>query len=365
MGRHSENDSSNVPLMLSSKRKGFFFEASEFSYYGATATAFVPPLTVQEFVILPKSEEKQIRDIIDNICTGKGSRRMVQGNCSVYPESRFICRGSVDTKKLKDPEFLADNLESEFQVDPEKNSFRLLNPDIGTEIDTETSFARHVLYCGGETEELASLQGVLVGMGIYPRSMEIGSVSCIGGLIDYVKWKDHKTPVLSVEVQGNFSNVYIVSQKGLLLSKRVAHGINSMVPMLKKELGLEDEEAAKKLLFSQTLDFEDIGSRLLRKLLHELQASTGFFEVQTGVSVGQCFAPILPDGFDWILDSILDSLGVNKMEVDLMGWLEHQGIQLSDAVASEVDGNRDFRFFTSLGKYSSGEETNEDSDQEN
>lgn len=340
--------------MLSSKRKGFFFEASEFSYYGATATAFEPPLTVQEFVILPRSEDKQLRSIIDGISSGKGSRRMVQGNCSVYPESRFICRGSIDTKKLKDPNFLADNLQSEFQVDPEKNSFRLLNPDVGTEVNPEKTFGRNIVYCGGETAELESLQGNLVDIGIYPRSMEIGSVSCIGGLIDYLKWKEIESPILSVEIQGNFSNVYIVSQKGLLLSKRVAHGINSMIPMLKKELGLEDEEAAKKLLFSRTLDFEDIGSRLLRKLLHELQASTGFFEVQTGVSVGLCFAPVLPDGFNWILEALLESLGVNTLEIDLTGWLEHQGIQLSDEVASQVNGNRDFRFFSSLGTYSSG-----------
>lgn len=350
--------------MLSSKRKGFFFEASEFSYYGATATAFEPPLTVQEFVLLPRSEEKQLRSMIDAIGSGKGKRRMVQGNCVIYPESRFICRGSIDSKKLKDPQFLAENLQSKFQVDPEKNSFRLLHPDTGNEIDGSNHFGRYILYCGGETTELNSIQETLIDMGIYPRSMEIGTVSCLGGLIDYLKWKGISAPILSVEIQGNYSNVFIVSEKGLLLAKRVAHGINSMIPMLKKELGLEEEEAAKKLLFSQTLDFEDIGPRLLRKLLHELQASTGFFEVQTGVSVGLCFTPILPDGFGWILQALLESLGVKTLEIDLTGWLEHQGIQLSDEVAAQVEGNRDFRFFTSIGKYSSGG-SNEDSNQEN
>ncbi|MCB1120072.1 MAG: hypothetical protein KJT03_00870, partial [Verrucomicrobiae bacterium] len=116
---------------------------------------------------------------------------------------------------------------------------------------------------------------------------------------------------------------------------------------------LDDEEAAKKLLFSQTLDFEDIGPRLLRKLLHELQASTGFFEVQTGVSVGKCYTSVIPDGFSWISDALLESLGVDALEIDLRGWLEHQNIQLTDEVASQVDGNRDFRFFTLLGIYSS------------
>ena len=360
MGRHLEHDSTNVAPMLSSKRKGFFFEASEFSYYGATATAFEPPLTVQEFMLLPATEEQQLRTILEGMNSGKGKRSMIQGNCSVYPDSRFLCRASVDTKKARDPEYLTENLRSEFQINPDDNAVRLLNPNLGTEIDLANNFGKHLLYCGGETEELSSIQETLVEMGIYPRSIEIGTITCLGGLIDYLKWKNINTPVLSVEIQGNFSNVFIVSQKGLLLAKKVSHGINSMIPMLQKELGLDDEEAARKLLFSQTLDFEDIGPRLLRKLLHELQASTGFFEVQTGVSVAMCFVSVIPDGFSWIQDALLESLGVSTLEIDLAGWLEQQEIKLSEEVASQVDGNRDFRFFTLLGSYSS-EDSHEDS----
>lgn len=360
MGRHFDHDSTNLASMLPSKRKGFFFEASEFSYYGATATAFEPPLTVQEFMLLPVSEEQQLRSILEGMSSGKGKRSMIQGNCSVYPDSRFLCRTAIDSKKLRDPDYLSENLKSEFQIDPASNAVRLLSPNLGTEVDLDSNFGKHLLYCGGETTELSSLQETLVEMGIYPRSIEIGTITCLGGLIDYLTWKDISTPVLSVEIQGNFSNVFIVSQKGLLLAKKVNHGINSMIPMLQKELGLDDEEAARKLLFSQTLDFEDIGPRLLRKLMHELQAATGFFEVQTGVSVAMCFTPVLPDGFTWILEALLESLGVTTLEIDLPGWLDHQGIKLSDEVASQVDGNRDFRFFTLLGTYSS-EDSNEDS----
>jgi hypothetical protein len=352
--------SSILGPMISSKRKGFFFEASEFSYYGATATAFEPPLTVQEFVLLPASDEQQLRSIIEGMTVGKGKRSLIQGNCSVFPDSRFVCRTAIDTKKLRDPNYLSENLQSEFHVNPDKNAVRLLHPNSGTAIDFDTNFGKNIIYCGGSIEELGSIQETLIDMGIYPRAIEIGTITCIGGLIDYLKWKNISTPIVSVEIQGNFSNIFIVSRKGLLLAKKVEHGINSMIPMLQKELGLDDEEAAKKLLFSQTLDFEDIGPRLLRKLLHELQASTGFFEVQTGVSVGMCFASVLPEGFSWIVDAVLESLGVTSLEIDLVGWLDHQNIKLTDEVASQVDGNRDFRFFTSLGTYSS-EDSNEES----
>ena len=155
-----------LPPMLSSKRKGFFFEASEFSYYGATATAFEPPLTVQEFVLLPVSKEQQLRSIIEGMSSGKGKRRMIQGNCSVYPDSRFLCRATIDYKKLKDPSYLSDNLQSEFQVNPDKNAVRLLHSNLGIEVDLETNFGKNLLYCGAKTEELSSIQETLIDMGI-------------------------------------------------------------------------------------------------------------------------------------------------------------------------------------------------------
>jgi hypothetical protein len=202
VGRQDKDEYFNVFLMLSSKRKGFFYEASEFSYYGATATAFEPPLTVQEFVLLPRAEEQQFRSIIDGIASGNGKRRIVQGNCTIYPESRFICRSSIDTKKLKDPNFLSDNLRSEFQINPDESDVRILHPGTGTGIDLDSNFGKHILYCGSNTIELDSMQESLIKMGIYPRSIEIGSISCLGGLIDYLKWKNITTPVLSAEIQG-------------------------------------------------------------------------------------------------------------------------------------------------------------------
>ena len=118
MGRQIKDGYPNVVLMLSSKRKGFFYKASEFSYYGATATAFEPPLTVQEFVLLPRAEEPKFRSIIDGMASGNGKRRIIQGNCTIYPESRFICRSSIDTKKLKDPNYLSEHSHQMFLRPP-------------------------------------------------------------------------------------------------------------------------------------------------------------------------------------------------------------------------------------------------------
>ena len=68
-----------------------------------------------------------------------------------------------------------------------------------------------------------------------------------------------------------------------------------MFPVIQAELGLKDEDSARKLFYSNTFDFTEMGPSLLRKLLKELQASTGFYEVQTGQTIGQLYLALLPN----------------------------------------------------------------------
>ncbi len=338
--------------MLSSKKKGFFFETSEFSFCGATATAFEPPLTVQEFFRFSSSEEAKLKEHLGAGNSGRGGRKLVHSKCSVYPNSRFVCRSSIDLKKLKEPDYLADLLTTEFQINPDHNEVRVLDPESGAEVDLGNALTKNILFCGAKTEDFVELQNQLIDFGLYPKSIELGTLNSIAGMIDYLSWKGQTSPVLCVEIQSDSSNVFIIRNTGLQLAKRIEHGIDSMVPRLQSELALTDEASARTLLFSQTLDFEDIGSRLLRKLLHELQASTGFFEVQTGISVGSCFVPVIPKGFSWINGAINDSLGLKTLDIDLVGWLKSRNIQLADSVLSSVEPERDFGFFSTIGNFS-------------
>jgi len=338
--------------MLSSKKKGLFYEVSEFSRLCAVCSGFEPPLQVLDFKEFAVTDTTALGEYLQSLNPGGRSRKMMPAQCIVYPDTRFIRKTPIDNKKLKDDDYLVQLVKSDLGIDPEKNLIRLLNPSTGKNFDLEKpGNSKHILVCGAEMEELNRIQNEVVEMGLFPKSIELGSLLMIGGLIDYLKWQQIPSPILSVEIQGEYSQVYIVTAKGVEICKTIPHGVNSMIPILQNELGLADKESAMTLLFSKTLDFEDLGPRLIRKMLHELQASTGFYEVQTGVSVGLCHVSLVPEGFDWMVDALADSLGVQPLDIDAHSWGDAHEISLS-GVASEQAAELDlFRFYSTVSSY--------------
>ncbi|WP_309385532.1 hypothetical protein [Cerasicoccus frondis] len=135
------------------------------------------------------------------------------------------------------------------------------------------------------------------------------------------------------------------------MARPVPYGLRSMYPIVQKELGLKDEESAQKLFGSSTFDFAEMGQVLLKKLMKELQASTGFYEVQTGQTIGNIFLGLAPDNLSWIGTTLSKSLGVHVLKPDYESWLEHQGIKVASGVDLGSLGPRWFGLFSLMGDY--------------
>jgi len=106
-----------------------------------------------------------------------------------------------------------------------------------------------------------------------------------------------------------------------------------MVPVVQKELGLKDEEAARKLFYSNTFDFTGMGPLLVKRLM-KLQSSIGFYEVQTGQSVRtECVCTQLMPKLAWLESAIANGSGIDSLKVEPAGWLMNRQITLSDSVA--------------------------------
>lgn len=159
----------------------------------------------------------------------------------------------------------------------------------------------------------------------------------LGGLVDYLKFTDDKTPTLVLEVGAEVTHSYIVTGSGVEATRPIPQGYESMVPIVQKELGLKDEESARKLFFSNTFDFTGMGAALTRKLMKELQSSIGFYEVQTGQSVGLLHTLLLPPKLAWLEGAIGSALGVATLKLDLPPWLNARGITLAENVEKAID----------------------------
>lgn len=339
--------------MLQKKTKGLFLEINDFSILAAVTSGPEAPLTVESMAELPADADPErlatfVRGLVD------AKAKFVPAQVSVYPKSRFVRRHTVETPaKVKDPQYFIDLLNSQFKLDATKNSVAVLNATDGTGLDTDKNLAnqKELLLCGALQSELDERQARLVASAIYPERLEVGTLSTIGGLMHYARQKDLKLPTLVLEITPDSSNVYIFSANQLDISRPIPYGLNSMFPVIQQELGLKDEDSARKLFYSNTFDFTEMGGVLLRKMLKELQASTGFYEVQTGQTIGQLFLPLLPKNLNWIHTSLSRSLGVEVLHPDYPAWLKSINVTPGAAVQLEGLDPRWFGVFSLMARH--------------
>jgi hypothetical protein len=144
---------------------------------------------------------------------------------------------------------------------------------------------------------------------------------------------------------------FIVSSNGIEASRPIPQGIEAMVPIVQKELGLKDEESARKLFQSNSFDFTGMGPLLVKRLLKELQSSIGFYEVQTGQSVGQVVCVQLPPKLSWLEGTLASSLGISSFKPNPGPWLRFREISFSDSVAKIVADPRWFGLISLMVQY--------------
>lgn len=323
-------------MIFSAKHRGLFVEIGEQRALIASATGFDLPLTIEAVKELPKPSLAQIAGAIDEVI-GKnrkaGFRHTVVG---VHPRQQFVRRASLDPKKMKEPGHLNEVLTSQFRVEADKMTLALIAASDGLELDPSNPATKDVIFCGSQSEDFVKIQADLLQAGIFPERIELGAVAALGGYVSLLAAQGVKAPVLILSLGAEETMCYIISASGVDLARPVPFGVNSMIPAVQKELGLKDEEAAARLFFSNTFDFAAMGPALIKRLLKELQASIGFYEVQSGQSIGHLFCGALGDNLKWLPDALASSLGVSVLEPQIQTWLQAQGITLGAGVPKDA-----------------------------
>lgn len=357
--------------MLSAKSQGVFIEFNQFSILASHTSALTPPFTVNALKEFPVGVP--IETIQEQISQWTGSKRnststFARAHCGFYPTSRFVRRHTVDQPaKLKDPNFFVDILTNQYRIDTDKNLIAIINATDGSSFTADKNLAnqKELVLCGALSEEFQQAQNQIVEATLFPESLQLGCLSLIGGLMDYAEWSQFSMPTMILEVSPEISHLYIFNSEKLDISRPIPYGLNAMFPLIQQELGLKDEDSAKKLFYSNTFDFTEMGPVLLRKMLKELQASTGFYEVQTGQTIGQIYLSLLPKNLNWIAQVISKSLGVKVLTPDYKGWLQHCGITLADSIQMETLDARWLGLFSLMGKFNAQATAAENAEKKN
>lgn len=340
-------------MILSKKLKAFCVDSGEQATMVARLSQLQSPTTIEELKEFAADDVSGLKDWLST-SEGKGPTGFAHTICGVYPPKRVVRRHTLDLKRVKEPAYFSEIYSQQFRIEPEKYAVMALNPADGSEFDNSKGTQKEVLFCGLPAEDVIALQGKLLETGIYPERLELGSVATLGGLVSYLKFKQSRTPVLLLEMGSETTQSFILSSEGVDISRPIPTGTAGMIPIVQKELGLKDEESAKKLFYSNTFDFTSMGGTLIKKLLKELQSSIGFYEVQTGQSIGNVICTQLPASLAWIGATVATSLGVAPLKVEIAPWIESLGIKLADGVAGGSLDERWIGLFSLIVQHNNG-----------
>lgn len=337
-------------MFFSKKTKGFCVEIGEHVTLLARLSQSDAPFVVEELKELPSNDTDGLVAWVKGT-EGKGATGYVHATCGIYPAKRLVRRHTLDLKRIKDPAYFPEIYAQQFRIEADKYTMRVLNPDDGSEFDQTKTTQKEVLFCGLPSDDVVAIQEKLLEQGVYPERLELGSLATLGGMVNYLKFKQSKTPILLLEIGQENTQSFILSADGVDISRPIPSGIAAMIPVVQKELGLKDEESAKKLFYSNTFDFTSMGGVLVKKLLKELQSSIGFYEVQTGQSIGNVVCTQLPASLAWLGTTMAGALGVPPLKLELSPWLDSLNIKLAEGVTLGQPEDRWFGLFSLLASH--------------
>jgi len=333
-------------MFFSQKSKGFFVEMNDHAVMLARTSAPSLPFSVEDMRECPPRDPKALEEALKAIQPKKAPSGYLHATVGIYPPKRLVRRHSLELKRVKEAAYLAEVCTQQFRIEQDKYTLAILNANDGTDYDMAKATNKDVVFCGLPSEDVDGAQATLLEAGIYPERLELGSVATLGGVVDCLAFNKSKTPTLMLEIGAEATHSFIVSAGGVEASRPIPQGLDAMVPIVQKELGLKDEESARKLFYSNTFDFTGMGPLLIKRLLKELQSSIGFYEVQTGQSVGQVLCAQLSPKLSWLDAAIAGALGITSLKLDPVPWLQSRQITLHETLAKTA---QDIRWFGLLG----------------
>ncbi len=338
-------------MFFAQKTKGFFVELNDHAVLLARTSSPVAPFVVEEMKECAPHDTAELDAMVKQLQPKKNPSGYLHAAVGIYPPRRVVRRHTVESKRVNEAAYIAEICTQQFRIEQDKYLLAMLNANDGQDFDPGKLAQKDVIFAGLPTEDVNAIQASLLESGLYPERIELGSVATLGGVVDWLAFSKSKTSTLVLEMGPDSTHSFIVTANGVEASRPISQGLDAMVPIVQKELGLKDEESARKLFYSNTFDFTGMGPLLIKKLLKELQSSIGFYEVQTGQSVGQVLTTQLSPKLQWLEGAIAQALGIATLKLDALPWLQSRHITLPEACIKNAQDIRWFGLLAMMAQY--------------
>ncbi len=310
----------------------------------AVVSSLTSPSMVEEIVSLEGATA--LKDLCHRL---NPKARYTRANVAIYPDSHFIRHATLENpSKAREANFFETLLKTQYQMELSENSVEILNPSTGVPVDFEKVVPKEILITGAAHKDIVAMQSDVVAQGVYPERLELGTLSTLGGLMHYQRAQQIGSNAVLLEWGAKQSLFCICSAKRVELCRVIPFGTETLLEEIRNDVHFKDISSVQKALSAGTFDFKEMGPLILKPFIKELQASAGFFEVQTGQPLKNFVITLLPPAFGWVEDILTQYMGLTPLSIDYQGWFNTLGLKVRENKIKIEELTRDHLGLVSL-----------------
>lgn len=271
----------------------------------------------------------------------EGRKAWLATVCGLVLPRGVIHRETLQLRELNEPHYIAGVIEQQqknraqtatpFKADPDDWTLRAVGALDGTPLLADGP-ARPALICGIAHEELTRVQQRLFDDRLHTERIEAGLLPLFGTIYGCMERnRDTRAVVLAI-IHPKVTSVYILGKEGVHTPYPVLHGFDSIVELARKELGIVDEEEARRRLRDGDQELVGLATKLVRRIGRDLKPVVDSYEMTTGQPVEEVFCPYLPPGLVWLGGPLARSIGRTAMTIDCADWLTKARLRPAEGV---------------------------------
>lgn len=286
------------------------------------------PLIVDHFAELALNDEEAFERWAGEAMADRGPGYM-HAYCGFHPPERVLLREVVNTRRMPETNYL-ENLLAEAAKLPTVKDWQVcaLHPVEGEKFSLNSP-SRPGLLVGLPQSVVRDTQNRLRKLTVRPRSLELGTLSLLGGLTRYVRELNYPHAVVVCEIGNTTTRIYFLAKDGVHTPAALPHGLLSIEESAMKELSAPDIAAARLQLESPTDELKSHGRRLVRAITRHLKPAVDYFEMQTGQPIGALFCAHLPPKLGWLEETLCAAVDLEFLIPDYKVWLPRIGVEVS------------------------------------
>lgn len=315
--------------MLRPKVTGLFVELSEFAMLVMKTSSLVPPFAIEAVYESPLLDVSSAQSFIRSL-SGATKNQLSAANCVCYPRKRFLHKAELDNpiKAREDPSYFQKLLRDKFRLETEGYQILVINPHDGYEFGLPP-LPKEVLFCGAPAQAIEFWQNTFIDSAIYPERLEMGTLTGLGGILDYSAFAQLKDPVLWIELNSEGMIAVIVKHNTIDNVRFIPLGIDAILKALQEKLNLADLSAARNVFIEGRFNLSELTPLILAPFIKDLQSFVSFYELQYTTQLKTMVFTLLPSSLSWLSEFIAKSLSIQLLDVNYSAWLAHKHIQVS------------------------------------